>query len=524
MAEKRQVTWFQIDEVIADLGTDEVHEIEVQREAIPLIFVPGIMGTRLRKAGTDGTGKDSDGVPNMRWDPSDAGWMFSNFSGKEGAERKKLLVGDSFSPDLLEVANDDPVGDGFSGIMADYWKDYLKPLKERNWGDLGKIFEFPVYAVGYNWTDSNENSGKKLAARIQDIIDEAKGVTGLCEKAILITHSMGGLVARWASAIEGAEGSLLGVIHGVQPVTGAPAAYWRMKAGFEAQALFDIKGKITSRILGNCGPQVTPVLGNLPGGLQLLPNKDHLTNDGASGWLTVTGGDGDPLILPASDPYDEIYRHKAIVTPDPDEKPSTNEYWGLVDPDLLDPGNAAAPGAAKPGPNAIDADTPPAGDPWDQYLSLLQVAETFHETLGKQLHPNTFCFAGIGSDTADVIELRITSAWGKRTSYPTRGFRGYLTNAKGKLRKAVLQDPDGDGDATVPRSSAQALNDSSRPFPGDSTFEVQHQPAYEDGPLNRDGTVQKYTVDAITSLCDTQYKARRGSSADAEQEPAPAAR
>jgi len=182
-----------------------------------------------------------------------------------------------------------------------------------NWGPLSKIFEFPVYAVGYNWTDDNRNSGKMLAERILKIMEEAKGVTGICEKVILITHSMGGLVARWASEIEQARGSILGVIHGVQPVTGAPAAYWRMKAGFEA-TWWKLSQVAASWVLGSSGAMVTPVLANIPGGLELLPNKDFRPNKHSRAWLTVTGDSAAQMSLPDNDPYEEIYKIKRLLS------------------------------------------------------------------------------------------------------------------------------------------------------------------------------------------------------------------
>src|SRR5689334_18676005 len=43
--------------------------ISCQIETLPIIFVPGIMGSRLRRAGTNGEGNGTDGLPNMRWDP-----------------------------------------------------------------------------------------------------------------------------------------------------------------------------------------------------------------------------------------------------------------------------------------------------------------------------------------------------------------------------------------------------------------------------------------------------------------------
>ena len=209
MAKKHTVDWNKVDEFLAGLETTEKHEIEVRREAIPLVFVPGIMGTHLRRPGTDGKGEDADELPNLRWS-TDTGWMLSNliFACSDGARRRSLLVGtpdQSFDPNYLEVDEDSPPGDGFRGIMEDYHK-FLKVLREHDWGLLSKYFVLPVYAVGYNWSDDVKNAGTYLAKRIDAIIEESRKVTGLCEKVILISHSMGGLVTRTASEISGAQG------------------------------------------------------------------------------------------------------------------------------------------------------------------------------------------------------------------------------------------------------------------------------------------------------------------------------
>ena len=52
-----------LDKSVSGLETDVEHEIRVEREAIPLVFVPGIMGSRLRRAGTDGKGRAPMGCP-----------------------------------------------------------------------------------------------------------------------------------------------------------------------------------------------------------------------------------------------------------------------------------------------------------------------------------------------------------------------------------------------------------------------------------------------------------------------------
>jgi pimeloyl-ACP methyl ester carboxylesterase len=494
------VNWDKVDQPVSGLVTDDDHFVFVRRESIPLVFVPGIMGSRLRLKGTNGKGKTGN-LPNLRWDPGAGGFMWWYYSGKDGAYRKSMLVGPTFSSTFLEVDNANPVGDGFSGIMEDYCDKFLNDLKKRDWGPLGKIFEFPVYAFGYNWTDSNENSGRKLAARIKEIISEAKQVTGLCEKVILITHSMGGLVARWASEWAGAQGNILGVIHGVQPATGAPAAYWRIKAGFEGNP-------IMSRVLGKNAYEVTPVLGNLPGGLQLLPSQHHVTNAGSPSWLTITQSGQTIRALPGSNPYNDIYRVKAVVKPAAGVKPSNNAYWGLVDPALLDPdnGNVGKSSAkAATGNNGLDADADfVLRDPWGQYLRMLAIAEAFHRKLGKKKHPQTYNFWGVGHKTADVIELRAEkTGWLTNNPYPDRGFRGFFTDGNGKSMMAVLQEPAGAGDGTVPVSSASALKGSGKSVPEEAGLKVEHQPAYENK------AAQDFTVKAIIALCKKRYESLR---------------
>jgi hypothetical protein len=489
----KRIKWWELGESISGLPVDDDHEIQVQREAIPLVFVPGIMGSRLRRTGTKSEGKGADGLPNMRWDPSSATWMLKYVSNTPGAVRKRLLIGDTFNPAFLEPANANPVGDGFNALMKDYHKKYLTPLKAHDWGPLAKFFDFPVFAVGYNWTDSAENSGAMLAHRIEQIIAEARRVVGLCEKVIVITHSMGGLVTRAASELNGASASILGIVHGVQPVTGTPAAYWRVKAGFEGFGM-------SSRVLGNSGRTVTPVLGNIPGGLQLLPNKSHRTNAGSREWLTVTHRGKTLIALPKADPYREIYRVKAMVRPKAWEKPSTNPYWALIDPDLLDPGTVTTP-ASNRRDRMDQAST--SSDPWSRFETVLDIAERFHDALGMRAHGNTFNVAGIGHSTADVIEMRVESNLIRSDPYPIRGFRGFHTNDTGNSMQAVLQNPAGDGDGTVARSSASALDAANKRPPGDRSVRVEHQPAYEDS------NVSGFAAEAIVTLCSMHYESRR---------------
>jgi hypothetical protein len=247
--------------------------------------------------------------------------------------------------------------------------------------DLKKMskYWFPVYACGYNWINSNAESGQHLLDTIEKIVEvytSFKGPSGKqlfqCEKVILVTHSMGGLVGRWAAKQDGGK-RILGVIHGVQPATGAPLAYRRTAGGTEMNSPTNswVGNEIADNfatILGRNAAETTPVTANSPGALQLLPTKHY-----PKGWLQVerqgSGNQTEKLFsLPEKDPYAEIYREK-------------NAWWGLVNPGLLDPA-----GRYKGGKQ----------DPWvDGFLTCLNEAESFHDKLGDfYLENKTYVFYG----------------------------------------------------------------------------------------------------------------------------------
>ncbi len=175
----QQVPWTAVDHPVSGLPTNAPNKLQVKRATMPIIFVPGVMGSRLRLKGTNGTG-EVNGDQNLRWDPK-GGYLWKYYSGVTPARRKLLLLGNgaSYNPDFLEVDDDTPTGNGYRGLMEQY-RVFLEELRTHDWYALGKLFVFPVYGFGYNWSASNRTSGAKLAARITEIIAEGKKVTGAC--------------------------------------------------------------------------------------------------------------------------------------------------------------------------------------------------------------------------------------------------------------------------------------------------------------------------------------------------------
>lgn len=235
--------------------------------------------------------------------------------------------------------------------------------------DLKKLahYWFPVYACGYNWLKSCADSGQHVLDTVEKILEvytSLKSSTGKplfkCEKVILVTHSMGGLVARWAAKND-TKNRILGVLHSVQPATGAPLAYRRTAAGTEPGGIIQNQ---FAKIAGKTQAETTPVTCNSAGALELLPTKQY-----PKGWLQIerqNAADGSVrtlATLPKGDPYQEIYREKKA-------------WWRMVDPELLDPA-----GRFKRYHQ----------DPWGNgYLTFLQKAQRFHDDLGDYYHPNTY--------------------------------------------------------------------------------------------------------------------------------------
>lgn len=497
------IEWWELFDTIRGLRTEVQNRIVIEREVIPIIFVPGIMGSRLKFAKGKRSGKRA-------WDPDSSGFMFLNYGRFDVSAKKKkaLLIGSEFDPCYLEVDTNNPELDesflrrypgadkrGWGGVMWGSYGPILRALHDHRWEEpAGHCFEFPVHAFGYNWTASNLDAGRKLKEYIDATIDHyARGLKDeagrplerLCSRVILVTHSMGGLVARSVCVLHGAAEKVLGVVHGVQPATGSPAAYWRMKAGFERPAggprksiwdwfLNPVKmferwavGNTSAWILGTDGEEVTALLGNMPGGLQLLPTKEYRDNGGSRQWLAYPGVDGRSISLPKSDPYEEIYRVQ------------DNVPWRMVNPEWLDPGNLTG------GSKSYRGKTP-----LDHYEEYLLEAESFHDKLGSRVHGETVQFYSTTLDSPDrIIYRREPHAHSAHHRFRNKGaFRAYvdgkdrvLNNSEGAVEVVTLEPFAGTGDGTVPDSSGKALKVPTARIGREATadfFSIDHQGIY----------------------------------------------
>jgi hypothetical protein len=456
---------------------------------IPVVFLPGIMGTNLRTSGKEGKVVWRPPNMDMRGAGEVIGALFS-YLFKNAAQRKDELAKDAVEIDLRGPIDTAGTGlpenilreRGWGGLMRSSYHPMMGKIQNKlsklaecgaltewakeqgldnpaDWGETAgqpaldknelmhaACYRFEVWGGGYNWLASNRDSGHAIKTLIEDtILPWYKKNQIRANKVIVVTHSMGGLVSRALTEIHGCS-SVLGVVHGVQPATGAPATYKRMRAGFEGPAQV---------ILGRDAGEVTAVLSSAPGGLELLPTFDY--NDGQP-WLKVrekkSASNPNPkeyLSLPSAggDPYSEIY--------------SSTEWYGLVpakNEGLMEPRKDTASKA----PSSLLT----VSSPRVKFISTIQAVAKFHrDIVGKYFQPTHAHYGQQGKKQGGVFggnrfawgelvwEGRIDSDFDPKTaSIAKDDSNGEITLTNGTT--LAIADPDCPGDGTVPWPSGAA--------------------------------------------------------------------
>ena len=414
--------------------TDPVHCILPPDGILPVIFVPGIMGSNLKSKPEKGKKKKKAG-PVWRLDAGFMGknmWLAKNWIFKTPGERQKILHPVRAEVDREGAVPKRAVGTVITQPEPDKKKAALalsKRYRERGWGEVSETsyhafllwledtlnsqflphqwpqfdirpehlhtvavepgpthitrlkpeipiampglganlasqlpsilsdelvarggYRMPVHACGYNWLDSNEQAASRLAKRIDELMHQ---YGRNCQQVILVTHSMGGLVARRCAQLPGMADKIAGVVHGVMPAIGAPVAYRRCKVGMSDE------DPIAGAVIGPTGQEVTAVFAQAPGALQLLPTHDY-----APGWLRLIDERGGPAMprQPEKDPYEEIYLRR-------------DRWWGLLREEWL---------------------APKDGDPitWKDFADNIRSAKDFHQDIAGSYHPQTYVYYG----------------------------------------------------------------------------------------------------------------------------------
>jgi len=157
----------------------------------PLIFIPGIMGSRLFVKWS------SEPIwPPVGW------WDHGHF--------KPRSIRDLVELQEKEVSQNDP-------LFPLVYSELLRFLE-----NMGYIVGRNFWIFAYDWTQSNRKSGEQLAQLIQTILSEHPQ----WKSVDIVNHSMGGLVTRAAGKLYAAP--LRRTVYITSPHFGAPKAYFAL--------------------------------------------------------------------------------------------------------------------------------------------------------------------------------------------------------------------------------------------------------------------------------------------------------
>jgi hypothetical protein len=338
--------------------------------------------------------------------------------------------------------------------------------------DLKKIAAcwYPVHAMGYNYLKSNGVSARVIADRIRGLATGYQKRGFKCDEVIIVTHSMGGLLARalihpkYGNLLDDPAVKVLGIYHNVMPTMGAAASYKRMRFGFlEGSGLFAETG---AKVLAIDGKHATAILANAPAALELFPGSAY-----GKAWLKVEDGSGREMW---SWPGNTESALESIYLQPPDR------WWRLLHPNWVNPGRVKEKNGG-----GIDAVT-----------DRLTEAAAFIEDIRTTFHP-TNCYASFCSSLERpsygevVFKVADREVWDARNIKlpPVESWKLLSDDATGTLKvqagtrvlTLTLQPPTAPGDETVPAARSAKLVHGKLFVHGETKGKsYEHQDSYAD--------------------------------------------
>ncbi len=199
---------------------------------LPIIIVPGIMGTRLTDPNTNA----------LVWNP--VGKPIGDSPGAFASDNKRLAqISAELIPDETHKFDDAAQNDAVKSIkhyfnlIPDFYGRMARDLAALSTEEVGDYQIRPkVYCCGYDWRQDNARSALRLAEVVEEALAETRE-----RKVIIIAHSMGGLVTRYYCRALGGESKVHQVFLIGSPTLGSPAAYMQLKNGLTGLYVKDIK-------------------------------------------------------------------------------------------------------------------------------------------------------------------------------------------------------------------------------------------------------------------------------------------
>ncbi len=340
---------------------------------------------------------------SLDWDPDDTALMLQWTSADLRKKRESLAV--SLRP-IANAFNSFGSNSAFSignnAFLQEVARSKLLPVErlylDRGWASVswnfyGGILQFlemslnfatplltivdrPVYAFGYDWRLSNQDTATKLSQFIDNVLAQNTGAS----QVVLVTHSMGGLVARAACLNSSVTSKIKGVVHTVLPSNGSVTAYRRFLTG--CMSPFDhgpsnpllpqrVTDTLFQNLMGATKEEYATLMSALPGPMELLPNHRYQLT-ALNPWLV---GDPQPDL---SKIYD-VYRGPFVP--------------GIISDSILIFLSSLGSG--------LDGALVTAA-----LRSQIDAAQAFHEKLGDSAHPNTFVLFSTGLTSDESVDVR----------------------------------------------------------------------------------------------------------------------
>ncbi len=398
-------------------SASEQSHASTEERRIPIIIVPGFMGTRLFDPASQ----------KLVWNPTGGGFG-GEAPGDFAADSTRLLnlaplfPAEPFADASATETADNKTVRHYSNVVPDYYRDLCFELAKLSGAADPEAGTPPwrvvVYVCGYDW----RLSSALAATRLQSVVSEARAEHGN-EKVILVAHCQGGLVSRYYSRKLGGRGSIRAMFLIGSPILGAVSSYTMMKQGVpldtgDWRSLF-VRGRM---MLGQNASR--DLLRAFPAAYEMLPtrvfsqnNKTWLTFDATqSGYPYKSGGEPTPLQDTTTD-FPQIYKDIFVGFGDDPKKRTV-------------------------------------------YGPLIDAADALHESLKVQdlvyIHPRTYCIGCFDQDTSTTVSLvkygSITVQSGENVYTPDTN---WLFQAKGP----DLQIETGPGDGAVTQYSCNPPSD-----------------------------------------------------------------
>lgn len=248
--------------------------VHVRPAELPIVVIPGIMGSRLTDPRTDELVWNPMGIPL-----GEGPGIFQADPDRLSQASASLVPDETHPYELASHHRQVSHIKHYYNLIPDFYGALARYLAAMQNATLTELHLTPrVYCCGYDWRQDNARS----AARLASVVDEALRETG-ARQVIIVAHSMGGLVARYYCRVLGGESKVHQLVLLASPTMGSPAAYAQTRRGLYGIYFRDLVKAARD------GDDEVLVEEGIESGMQALSGIGHIGHAGAGGIASTLG-------------------------------------------------------------------------------------------------------------------------------------------------------------------------------------------------------------------------------------------